>query len=139
MRSQHDRVAGLEFERAGVLASRILASEAKSTAAEVVEGFVGGVARVARGEFEQDAAELAEVDRPEPVAVDLGGRAQALRLDGLAHRLLVLVGRRLEGDVVDRAEALSAALDGRQPLRAADLPHRAGVSPRGRRARRAGA
>jgi len=82
--------------------------------AEVVERFVAGVARTARGEFEEHAVGLPEVHRAEPVAVDLVRRPESLGLDGLAHRPLVLVGRRLERDVVDRAVALPPARNRRQ-------------------------
>ena len=77
--------------------------------AEVLERLVDGEARAHRGDLEEDAAGLAEVDRLEVEAVDLRRRLGAGR-DRLLAPLHVLLERRGPGDVVDAAGALQAAL-----------------------------
>ena len=77
--------------------------------AEVLERLVDGEARAERGDLEEDAARLAEVDRAEVEAVDHRGRLRAGRDRPLAP-LLVLVHGRGPGDVVDAAGALQRAL-----------------------------
>src|SRR6185312_3006876 len=68
--------------------------------AEVLERLVDGEAGADRGDLEQHAARLAEVDRLEVEAVDDRRRVRAA-LGDAALPLLVLLGRRGPGDVVD--------------------------------------
>src|SRR5439155_27262181 len=84
--------------------------------AQRLERLVGGEAGSERGDFEQDAARLAEVHRPEPEAVDDRRRMHANRLDTLAPRL-VLVHRRRPRDVVHGARAGQPALGRRRVVR----------------------
>ena len=79
--------------------------------AEGLLRLVGGEAGPERGDLEQDAARLAEVDRAEVEAVDDRGRPRAGLRDAVAPRL-VLVQRRRPGDVVDRACARKTTLVG---------------------------
>ncbi len=70
---------------------------------EGCERLVYGEARIIRGDFEQHVAGLAEVDRPEVVAVELLGRGDTLACERAAQRVLGTVVGGAEGDVVDRA------------------------------------
>src|SRR6266542_2750672 len=71
--------------------------------------FVRRKARSERGDLEQHAARLAEVDRAEPEAVDDRRRPAAGLDDALPPRLVVL-HRRCKRDVVDGAGARAAGL-----------------------------
>ena len=95
----------------------------------MLERLVDREAWADRGDLEQDAARLAEVDRPEVEAVDDRRRVGAALGHALVPRL-VSVLRGGPGDVVDGAGAGDAGflrrLVVRVPgaaLRAADLPH----------------
>src|SRR5439155_15972521 len=77
--------------------------------AQVLERLVGGEARADRGDLEENAARLAEVDRAEVVAVDYGRRLRPRGGDALVPRGM-LVQRGGPGDVVDRAGAGDPAL-----------------------------
>src|SRR5205085_6375470 len=81
--------------------------------AEVLGRLVGREAGADRGDLEEDAARLAEVDRAEVEAVDDGRRGRAGVERALPPRLVV-VHRRGPRDVVDRARAAHAALGGRR-------------------------
>src|SRR5919106_2479116 len=76
---------------------------------EGLDRLVGGEAGADRGDLEEDAARLAEVDRAEPEAVDYwrrpGPRCADTPLPGL-----VVLHRRRPGDVVDSACAPEPAL-----------------------------
>src|SRR6185295_14242386 len=74
---------------------------------KVVGRLVGREARPDRGDLEQHAARLAEVDRLEVEAVDDRRYVRASGGDPLAPGL-VLVQRRRPGDVVHRAGAADA-------------------------------
>src|SRR5918998_4434362 len=111
-----------------LLAERLEARRQREPLAEVGRVLVGVEARPHRGQLEQHAARLAEVDRAEVEAVDHLGRAGAGARDALAPALL-LVEPRGEGDVVDAAGALARRRLGRRvvdvgaaALAAADLP-----------------
>src|SRR4051794_6768909 len=76
--------------------------------AEVRGVLVDGEARAQRGDLEQHAARLAEVDRLEVVAIADVAHVAAGGGDPLLPREMVLVAR-APSDVVDRARALRAA------------------------------
>ena len=77
--------------------------------AQMIQRLVDGEAGADRGELEEHAARLAEVDRAEVEAIDHRRRSRAGADHPLAPGLVVLHGRR-KGDVVDRAGALDAGL-----------------------------
>src|SRR5690348_13908414 len=88
----------------------------------MLERLVRGEAGADRGDLEEDAARLAEVDRPEVEAVDHRRRLPARREHPLAPGR-VLVDRRCPGDVVNCPGAAGSALarlvvdvDGAAPL-----------------------
>src|SRR5439155_13665491 len=77
--------------------------------AEMLWILVDGESRTHRRDLEKHAARLAEVDRPEPVAVNHRRRVCA----GLDHAIApvkLLIVERSPGDVMDRARAGYAAL-----------------------------
>src|SRR5436190_16764228 len=80
--------------------------------AEVLERLVGGEAGADRGDLEQHAARLAEVDRLEVEAVDDRRRPGAGACDPLLPRL-VLVRQRRPRDVVHRPRTADTGLLGR--------------------------
>src|SRR3954454_13407092 len=80
----------------------------RESLAEVLRGLVNGEAGAERGDLEQDAARLAEVDRLEVEALDDRRRARARLLDRRAPRLVVFLRRRPR-DVVDSPRSLQAA------------------------------
>src|SRR4029453_8504516 len=62
-----------------------------------------------RGDLEEDAARLTEVDGPEPEGIDDGRRPRAPRGEGFLPGRLIL-HRRGPGDVVHRPGAAHAAI-----------------------------
>src|SRR5262245_43517467 len=63
-------------------AARLVPGRQLERGAERLLGLVDGEARAVGRDLEQDAARLAEIDRVEIVAVDLGGRRQAQGAQG---------------------------------------------------------
>ena len=107
--------------------------------AEMVGLLVDREAGAHRGELEEHAARLAEVDRAEPEAVDDAARRLPGAADGIEPGVL-LVHVRGEGDVVDGAGAGDSGTGGRRRVvgevaaahRAAHLPgigRRSGTKP----------
>src|SRR6218665_3045722 len=117
------RIIDRRQRRLDLLAQRLEPRREDELLAEMGGVLVGVEARSERGDLEEDARRLAEVDRLEPEAVDDLGRAGAGGERAFAPGLVV-VHRGGEGDVVDGAGALAARLGRRRvvdPVSAARL------------------
>src|SRR5438445_11500018 len=84
--------------------------------AEPFERLVGRETGPERGDLEEHAARLAEVDRLEPEAVDDRRRARARVRDALSPGCVIFDGRR-PGDVMDGPRAMQPPLRGRRVVR----------------------
>src|SRR2546421_3101118 len=88
----------------------------RQSLAEPFERLVGRETGPERGDLEEHAARLAEVDRLEPEAVDDRRRVRARVRDALSPGRVILDGRR-PGDVMDGPRALQPSLRRRRVVR----------------------